>query len=342
MAHLTGRIEINTRAGVFTVRPFAPGDERAILHLFREVFGTERTLTRWRWAYEKNPAGARTIMLAFAPDGTLAAQYAGTPYRALWHGEPILVNHLIDSMTHPRYRAAILGRKGLFVRMTEHYLTFFAEKRNIAVQYGFPGVRHRRLGNLLLRYSNIKQVMRASRRIVPAPRRRGIMRLPALTSLREESFDNADCVNPLVRSAGQRYPLTVVRDGTFLRWRFGSHPESRYRFFILRRLGRVRGYAVVTEDNDVGRIVDYVLPDGRSGGRLLEELTTCFDRQRVRHVETWCDADGPDRRHLETAGFVVEADDRDLMLVARSFRPDLDIETEARGFFFTMGDSDLY
>ena len=47
------------------VEPYRPGDEAAILDLFRSEFGRERSLEHWRWQFLDNPYGGPFISLAW-------------------------------------------------------------------------------------------------------------------------------------------------------------------------------------------------------------------------------------------------------------------------------------
>ena len=66
--------------GRFLVRPFRPGDETEILHLFARAFPhATRSVESWQWKYERNPFGGRRISLAFDPEGRVVGQYAAYP-----------------------------------------------------------------------------------------------------------------------------------------------------------------------------------------------------------------------------------------------------------------------
>ena len=102
------------------IRPYEPGDEQGILEtfnlVFREVCGEgyrDRTPAEWAWQYLENPRGMR-VMLAVAPEGTVAAQYAAVPMAVLSPLGPTSFVHAVDSMVHPAFRPG-LKKPGLFV-----------------------------------------------------------------------------------------------------------------------------------------------------------------------------------------------------------------------------------
>lgn len=56
------------------------------------------------------------------------------------------------NMSHPSYRGVLGERKGLCVQTVEHLLDHQATRAELAFMYGYPRLRHYRLGHLLLDY----------------------------------------------------------------------------------------------------------------------------------------------------------------------------------------------
>ena len=90
--------------GDFTIRPYQPGDEQAIVEsfnlVFREVCGegyVDRDLAFWRWQFLENPCGNR-ITVGLTEASEVAAQYAGVPQR-------------VDSAFGPATRPAATSRR---------------------------------------------------------------------------------------------------------------------------------------------------------------------------------------------------------------------------------------
>ena len=157
-------IWLDTENGRFLVRPYRPGDEEGILASWRLAFGKEMPLSLWRWKYPDNPRGFRCL-LCLDEAGQVVVHYAAQVMRLNYFGKDILGLHLVDSFSHPRFRWAVGGRTGLFVRAAWIFLATYLEDVDLPQRvflatevpkaqfhYGFPGERHYRLGLKLLSY----------------------------------------------------------------------------------------------------------------------------------------------------------------------------------------------
>ncbi|MCA8973751.1 MAG: GNAT family N-acetyltransferase, partial [Planctomycetes bacterium] len=136
------------------VRRYLPGDESNILDTFNLVFRQEcgpafrdRTLAEWQWLYAHNPAGCQ-IFLAVDDDGTVAAQYAAIPQTADTPVGALRFVHVVDSMTHPAYRAG-LQRTGVFAKLGRAFTADYRDHGN-ENGYGFPVSPAERLRRRLL------------------------------------------------------------------------------------------------------------------------------------------------------------------------------------------------
>src|SRR5580700_7281521 len=50
------------------VRDYQPGDEKAILDLFKSAFGKELSEPMWRWRFKENPEGKTMIKILWKDD----------------------------------------------------------------------------------------------------------------------------------------------------------------------------------------------------------------------------------------------------------------------------------
>ena len=91
----------------------------------------------WHWKFHNCPFG-RQIMLCFTEDNFPIAMYAGIPFYANWNGRDIRMTQLIDNMSHPDYRQATNGRKGLFIQTGKHFLMYMAVSMPRFIIMGFP------------------------------------------------------------------------------------------------------------------------------------------------------------------------------------------------------------
>ena len=255
----------------YDIRPYRAGDEEGILDTFNVVFGQEdaafepRTIEEWRWAFADNPAGNR-IWVAEG-DGAIVAQCAALPYRVHLDGREATITQGVDSMVHPEHRRG-LRRPGLFVATARPFFREFGGIGKDALHYGWPVEPAWRIGKTFLGYEIICTQTIHFR--APGP---GSEALPSGTE-RLERFD--DDVERLYDACRVDWGLSVVRDATYLNWRFVDNPRYDYRILAVRDADELRGYAVFrTADSprpDSGVLIDWLVrPDDLETATLLRE-----------------------------------------------------------------------
>ncbi len=330
-----------------TFRGYRPGDEEAILEtfnvVFREVCGesfVDRNIEFWRWQFEANPGGHR-ISLAVAPDGTIAAQYAGVVYSmATSYGDCNFV-HIVDSMAHPDYRKG-LKKPGLFV--TTAYPWFEdCYAQGDAVLYGYPVPIAERIGQRYLEYKRLRVVDYLCRDLNAVD---GASPGSVTVELLEGFGAEVDLL--FERVAREKHCLTR-RDANYLDWRWRSIPGDDYEILAARRDGDLCGLAVLRPEHELVpnscSIADWVVPEedtetadalvnraaerGREGGR--DTLMTVFPDP------------SPEYAHMCAAGFeaVPSKTYMERRLTHRIYHPEMTTEWLEQNWWYTLGDSDL-
>ncbi len=340
MAH---RGELDLGAGMsnqdLVIRPFRPGDERAVNRGFNEVFGGDRPLEEWSWKFPVEPDG-RFIMLAEL-DGQVVAQYAGLPVRFQIDDAQWTATQIVDVFATRAARGP-LGRHGIWVRTVDEYFDVFGRSGRAPLLFGFPGRRHRRLGILQLGYDSMDpQPINCLVRRSPVPAA-GVRRLLYRAELGRDWEPRLDSLWQQVR---HQYPVAAVRDAGHAQRRFSGHPAVRYhRFLVFPRLSSEPvAFAVFRADSGRLRWAD-LLWDHRHPGALdlLVHLSGQLAAQTGCGVEElWLNGDGVAQARLERRGFESTPEPDDLVMVARAFDPAVDLVAMAEGVYFTMGDSDL-
>ena len=129
---------VRARRDGYRIRGYRPGDEAAILELFRESFGVELSPEHWRWRYVENPRGGPRVSLAFAPGGELVCQYCAYPvrWRGLPPGVPVVGHQVGDTMTRRSARGVGRGPTSLLARTSRHFYLTHCHGR-VAFNYGF-------------------------------------------------------------------------------------------------------------------------------------------------------------------------------------------------------------
>jgi hypothetical protein len=245
----------------YDIRPFRPGDEEGILATFNLVFGENdptfvpRTRAEWDWAFAKNPAGQR-IWVAEC-EGVIAAQCAALPYRVFIDGRESSFTQGVDAMVHPEHRKG-LRRPGLYIKTAYPFFRQFGGFGADILHYGMPVEPAWRIGRTFLGYEIVRtQVVHA--RVVQATE----CTMPREVE-RLERFD--DDASSLYLRCRARWGASVIRDATYLNWRFFERPGVRYHVFAVRgAAGTLRGCAVYRRADrpfpGSSVIMDWLVPD---------------------------------------------------------------------------------
>lgn len=274
------------------IRPWRPGDEAAILGLFRTVFGREMSPAYWRWRFLDHPAGGPCVMLAWAGD-TLAAHYAASRATLSAAGETIPAALSMTTMTHPDWR----GRGLLEATARALYATLADE--GAAATLGFPNqmVHAARLTRLGWIDVCDAPTMTADLARPPAPDP-AVVEIPAI----DARFD---------RLAARLAPLTPVgfaRDAATLAWRIDANPAQRYTRLVLPEGDEIAGYALLKPFGaEAMDLVELRAADAAATRALLAASLARAAASGARRLHCWRLCAEPDRPAFERAGFAAGA-----------------------------------
>lgn len=332
---------LTTPSGDFFIRPFEPGDEQGVLALWREAFGHELAYEIWRWKFLDNPFG-RQIMLCVHENRTPVAMFACLPYPALCQGERLWVSHAVDNMSHPQFRGALSGRKGLFVQTAEAFFQFYAGPEGSVFVYGLPGQRHFRLGQIVLRYSELPGGIA----YLEADTRDVIRRFsPFAGRIRQVNADHQS-FDHIMQKLSSEYPFFVQRGAQFMLWRFGLHPVYRYEMWTAYSAAglRPKGYAVIKLEDDQAVIVDMMLEENHKTMKdFWARLASRLAEKGIQKFKTWLPGGHFQIRLLQECGFVLQPEPIGFVpaAVERTFDPRLSFSWASQNMYYTMADGDL-
>ena len=341
---------LRARRDGYRIRSYRPGDEPAILELFRDSFGSDLSLERWAWKYHHNPRGGPRISLAFAPDGELACQYCAYPVR--WRGlpptSPADSHQVGDTMTRRSARAVGRGPTSLLARSARHFYLVNCKGR-IAFNYGFNTGNIQKFSN---RFLGVRQVEEVPYRELPPDKRlrskrqgKGPLsrnaRLGGRYDLRRivESSEVDAEFDALFERVSDRYGLLVERSSEYLRWRYLDGPAGGPELIAAYRRGRLVAWAAATR-----------LPDRVEWGDALVDPA---ERPAVRALLAGMRAPGlpvvgwfSDRprwlsRELDALGLVRRPEPQGLVTGMAPFVRGDAVSLMRKGYY-TKGDSDLF
>jgi hypothetical protein len=230
----------------------------------------------------------------------------------------------------------------LWVRTVEEFFRFFGESGRYPLLYGFPGRRALRLGVLQLGYDAMDPEPITSLRREAGQARGAAHRLLYRAELARDWEPLLDTLWARVRHS---YPVAVVRDAERALRRLAGHPTVRYhRFLVFPRFSRVPvAFAAFRCDQGVCRWVDLVWDHEHPGAlALLSRMGARLAAQAgAGHEEMWLHGDSEGVSRLEGHGFTRVDEPQGLVVVARTFVPDLDAAALSGRLYLTMADSDL-
>jgi len=299
------------------IRTPTPADIPALSAIFSEVFGEVRDPEVWMWKYfSRDPHASKICTL----DGRIVAHCGGVAVRVKDGQHEYGALQSTDFMSSPNY-AGGLGGGGIFIRTVRAFFKEYCESGRFPMLYGFPGERHRVLGEKLLGYRPVELV--------------GELTLDGSGDVAESgnSFEPIDD-SILEFLARTEFGFGAVRDCDYLRWRYVDHPRHKYRARTLRGfLGRLKGAVIVRNDGDETLLFEARLPDeDRNLDRLLATL------KASRRIRCWLPPGSLEAQRLVRHGFSVGS--RDHYFETRFFNGR---KAPAAGeFHYSLGDYDVF
>ena len=312
------------------LRRFRPGDEASLNEGFNRVFGLQRTLSEWEWKFPVLAPG-RAIAVAVDDSGAVVAHYGATVVRmqlgelAGWAGQ------IVDAFSVPEVRGT-----RVFSQLYEIFVREFCRPDRLVMGFGFPGRKHFEMGLKHLRYIVLGKAPFWRRDV---GRRRW---WPRRASRTQDGFD-AEFSHALWRSAAARYRWATVRDAQYLRQRYTGRPGVEYLHMRVSHRDTPCAWAVAVQAGGILKLADLVW-DGAEA-RSLHALNLALDdtarRLDCASVQCWLQGDEEAEIAFADLGWRRAESPEDLLFVARSFHPELDLEQVRTHFYFTLGDSDL-
>ncbi len=332
--------EIKFGAG-FRIMAYRPGDEDRILPIFSKVFPRPRHLEEWQWIYQHAPGGSG-ISLAWAPNGDLAAHYAGIFHRATLAGQDVLIGDVRDTFTSPSWRAVRQGRSLLISQTAQFFFDQWTGPGKAVFCYGFPHRRQFRLGRLTMDYRPFGHWRFYHCRLTAEHQAAERVTAPGICCRLEEFGPEFD---RLWERRQRCLKFSVCRDAAFLSWRFIDHPFCRYQVWAYSPFlsKEVDGYIVVLPAGESAWLMDFCFTDSASVNHWLwRQVCESLRWQGISAISTWVTLSSPDLSVLENLGFMQLQTPQTVVPVFRTFDSALDVEWCERHFNFTMADSDLY
>ena len=280
-----------------TIRPSIRADIPELQRLFAEVFGHDRAAPVWEWKYFDHPAGPHGFVVEAG--GRIVAHCGGTAVTMFDGAERYQALQSVDFMSSRRHPGG-MGRGGVFVRMVDAFFSAFCGPRKAEAVYGFPGERHRLLGERVLGYRPVERV--------------GVFEAEGMgdAGWTLPPFDESAAA----RFRAPRFAMGAERDRGYLEWRYARHPVHTYLLVEERRWPWTEPASAIVRADPQGERLLVLEWGGSDDPRTLRRLLGRL-RRMGRNVHGWGSVHGSMGRFLAAEGWRVE--ERDHRLEIRSF-----------------------
>jgi len=286
------------------IRTYKEGDENGFLSLDRLIEihpWNRRDITNWNWKYKgNNPAGESIIYVA-ENDNELVAYFAALPMRYWINGEDVIGSHSIAMMVKPEWQ-----NKGL-IKFVGDKLMKELEEKEIAFTYGYPNENayelHLKFWNYkLISMQTLYELNIGDELMNSAPN-------PSNLVVKEiERFDES--VNSFWEKEKNNYNAIVVRDDSFLNWRYIDRPDAKYHALGIYDNAELCGYCILKlyKEGEIrrGHIIDYFSRHDSSecAEVLVDNSLKYFKKNKVDEVNLWMQGSIFNQEILKKFGFV--------------------------------------
>lgn len=321
------------------VRPYADGDERAILDLFARSFPhAPRPPEHFDWKYRRNPFGTRRISLTFDGDGNVVGHYSGYPVPFFAYGRSLLAHQIGDTMTDIRVRHVGRGPSSILGRTALDFYARFCEGQ-VAFNFGFNVANIQKFSLRFLRSDRVEPVTyRVSEPLPPIAKFERWMRGYQLELVRDTGAE----WDELFARVSNEYRFLVRRDARYVRWRYLECPDVPYHVIAVRKWRRLVGWIVFRIRGDRFTWGDALFhPEFPDAAEVV--LRHVVPSHPVRMIEAWF----PPRPRFFDAiltglGFETRPEPQDLSLMCVPFTwPDV-VSRMREDLYYSWGDGDLF
>jgi len=308
----------------WSVRRYQSGDETQICALFETVFektmGPTESLKHWKWEYIENPVSRLEILVA-ADETRIVGQYSVIPVKMCVNGHYILSSLSLDTMTHSQYRG-----QGMFPKMATQLYEELG-KTGIPITYGFPNENsidaflHKLSWKEIapvpilikpLAYMTITKALlgfNAKDKRIHGWKSGAFRRAANKAYVIEETKGFGDEFDELYEDAKKAFSVSVVRDSTYLDWRYLKKPEEKYRILTLKKENKLMGYIAIKLDIiqniKAGVIMDLLTRSPGNGEEdyLLRSAIDVFKLEGASLVSILCFPTSPYFKKIKRLGF---------------------------------------
>jgi glycosyltransferase involved in cell wall biosynthesis len=313
-------------------------------------FTAKTTLERFEWLYLRNPDGrARAWFVYDADTGDPAGFAAVFPRRIRVRGqrEAVVAWNCGDVSVRQRYRgngAATMLRRAARDAVDRGESPFLYAHPNDRMLPAHLKVGHRPLADMVRLAKPLRLAGGGVVGSVSAIALRGAG-LDWAVAARDDVEELQGCVggefDELDAAVAPRLGTALVRDATYLNWRFRRCPEYSTAIWTSRRAGRLTGYVVWAEQDRAAVVKDWLAADHRAWSSLFAALVAGARGRELESISVTALETHPDLSRLRRFGFLRRPGSSTAVAYAGDQFPHRRDVMQADAWYMTVGDRDV-
>jgi hypothetical protein len=339
------------------------GDEKKLAIFNQEACGNSSSPEFWRWKYFENPAGPAIVTLAV--DGErIVGRVGEIPVRIKIGEREVLATHGVDTDILEEYR------KGT----TFFQMACLASERSkaygVSFNFGFAVKLTYEISIESLGFHRAAGVRKYVKILDPTPFLRKALRIPLIPGSMEKGIrgviawrNKRRAGKPAgiseLRSFDERFDrlweeavkaeVMVVRNSTYLNWRYTRCPATEYKILAAENKGRVEGFLILQLIRRAGILYGYIVDMLAAKGKenslndLFPSAIDYFYQQGVAAVVCWMPEGSFLGHFFKRKGLLARPIHH--YIIVRNYKEEgasLDILKQEKNWFYTFGDSDYF
>jgi hypothetical protein len=338
------------------------GDEKKLAVFNQEACGNSSSPEFWRWKYFENPAGPAIIALAV--DGErIVGRVGEIPVRIKMGEREVLAAQAVDTDILEEYR-----RGTTFFQMA----CLVSEKSKaygVSFNFGFAVKLTYEISIKFLGFHRAARVRKWVKILDPTPFLRKALKIPLIPvsmgkgirgvmAWRNKRRAHKKAVISELSSFDERFDrlweeaikgeVMVVRDSTYLNWRYTRCPVAEYKILAIENKGRIEGFLILQlirrEGILYGYIVDMLVVKEKENclNDLFPSAIDYFYQQGVAAVVCWIPDSSYLCHFLKSMGFLTRPVSHYVIVNSYDEEEETppDILKQEKNWFYTFGDSD--
>lgn len=297
------------------IRTTSKNDLDKFKTLWESAFLQNIELSYLEWKYNNFEYG-----VIYEEGDIFVAFYGGVKLNCVLGDNIIDVIQINDSCSHPDYRYKTGDSP--FKKTVDYFFSIYDTEKYL--HYGFPGLRHHKLGKLILDYQDFDSQLKIYEIESNFEKKLEVIEIEDVNELQCFKSDlleiNKNC---------QKFAL--LRDYDFIKWRFFDKPNNSYKFSAYIKDNILLGYICYEVKKDFIYIIDILY------NRQIDILLSLLGHlPREKNIKFYLSDSGISKQ-LVSIGFIEKELDIDIKIVHRTECKNIDSD-----FYQTLADTDIF